>query len=69
MNLNLFKCIYYRLPRKTDMERKIEIVSFSSRTRQTFIRLLALVKWAGSASKVEKCAVSLIVDLLLQGRY
>jgi mediator of RNA polymerase II transcription subunit 14 len=44
------------LPRKTDLERKIEIVSFASRTRQLFVRLLALVKWAGSASKVEKCA-------------
>lgn len=44
------------LPRKTDMERKIEIVQFASRTRQLFIRLLALVKWAASASKVEKCA-------------
>lgn len=44
------------LPRKTDMERKIEIVQFASRTRQLFVRLLALVKWAASASKVEKCA-------------
>ncbi|XP_076370105.1 mediator complex subunit 14 isoform X1 [Tachypleus tridentatus] len=44
------------LPRKTDMDRKIEIVQFASRTRQLFVRLLALVKWAASASKVEKCA-------------
>ncbi|GAB6020174.1 Mediator of RNA polymerase II transcription subunit 14 [Chamberlinius hualienensis] len=44
------------LPRKTDMERKIEIVQFANRTRQLFVRLLALVKWAGSASKVDKCA-------------
>ncbi|WAR07451.1 MED14-like protein [Mya arenaria] len=44
------------LPRKTDMERKIEIVQYASRTRQLFIRLLALVKWANSASKVDKCA-------------
>ncbi|KAL3884058.1 hypothetical protein ACJMK2_030281 [Sinanodonta woodiana] len=43
------------LPRKTDMERKIEIVQFAQRTRQLFIRLLALVKWASSASKVDKC--------------
>lgn len=48
----------YRLPRKTDMERKIEIYNFSARTRQLFIRLLALVKWASSASKVDKSAVS-----------
>lgn len=45
-----------RLPRKTDMERKIEIYNFSARTRQLFIRLLALVKWANSASKVDKSA-------------
>nr|XP_023691886.1 mediator of RNA polymerase II transcription subunit 14-like [Paramormyrops kingsleyae] len=45
------------LPRKTDMERKIEIVQFASRTRQLFVRLLALVKWAGNAGKVEKCAM------------
>ena len=37
--------------------RKIEIVTFASRTRQLFIRLLALVKWANSASKVDKCGV------------
>ncbi len=41
------------------MERKIEIYNFSARTRQLFIRLLALVKWANSASKVDKSAVSL----------
>jgi mediator of RNA polymerase II transcription subunit 14 len=40
------------LPRKTDMERKIEIFNFASRTRMLFIRLNALVKWASSASKV-----------------
>ncbi|KAG9485631.1 hypothetical protein GDO78_008622 [Eleutherodactylus coqui] len=45
------------LPRKTDMERKIEIVQFASRTRQLFVRLLALVKWANNAGKVEKCAI------------
>ncbi|XP_062570330.1 mediator of RNA polymerase II transcription subunit 14-like isoform X3 [Saccostrea cucullata] len=44
------------LPRKTDMERKVEIVQFASRTRQLFIRLLALVKWASSATKVDKCS-------------
>lgn len=44
------------LPRKTDMERKIEVFQFASRTRQLFIRLLALVKWANSVSKVDKSA-------------
>lgn len=44
------------LPRKTDMERKIEIMLFANRNRQLFVRLMALVKWAGSASKVEKCS-------------
>ncbi|KAK4883568.1 hypothetical protein RN001_006887 [Aquatica leii] len=44
------------LPRKTDMERKVEIYNFAIRTRQLFVRLLALVKWASSASKVEKSA-------------
>lgn len=44
------------LPRKTDMERKIEIMIFANRNRQLFVRLLSLVKWAGSASKVEKCS-------------
>lgn len=36
----------------------LEIYNFSARTRQLFIRLLALVKWANSASKVDKSAVS-----------
>lgn len=44
------------LPRKTDMERKIEIYQFANRTRQLFVRLLALVKWANSVSKVDKSA-------------
>jgi len=38
--------------------RKIEIVQFASRTRQQFVRLLALVKWAASADRVDKCQVS-----------
>ncbi|XP_055463917.1 mediator of RNA polymerase II transcription subunit 14-like [Psammomys obesus] len=46
------------LPRKSDVERKIELVQFASRTRQLFVRLLALVKWANDAAgKVEKCAM------------
>ena len=40
--------------RKTDMERKIEIFNFASRTRMLLVRLLALVRWASSASKVRK---------------
>ena len=52
------------------MERKIEIVQFANRTRQLFVRLLALVKWAGSASKVEKCSVSsfpfMIISLIFK---
>ena len=43
------------LPRKTDMERKVEIFNYSARTRMVLVRLLALVKWAGHASKVDKC--------------
>lgn len=61
----LYIHIYFRLPRKTDMERKVEIVQFASRTRQLFIRLLALVKWASSATKVDKCSVSMAVYTLI----
>ncbi|KAF2357663.1 Mediator complex subunit Med14 [Trinorchestia longiramus] len=43
------------LPRKSDMDKKIDIVKFAQRTRQLYVRLLALVKWAASASKVDKC--------------
>ena len=39
--------------------RKLEIFQFSNRTRQLFVRILALVKWANSVSKVDKCAVSM----------
>jgi hypothetical protein len=52
--------LIFSLPRKTDMERKIEIYNFSARTRQLFVRLLALVKWANNASKVDKSAVSIV---------
>ena len=44
------------LPTKSDMERKIEIYNFSASTFTIFIRLWALVKWANSASKVDKSA-------------
>jgi mediator of RNA polymerase II transcription subunit 14 len=51
------------LPRKSDMDRKIEIAIFAKRTQQLFVRLLALVKWANSASKVDKCvAMSEFLD-------
>ena len=43
------------------LSRKIEIVQFASRTRQQFVRLLALVKWAASADRVDKCQVSMSV--------
>lgn len=62
MVLNMFMfLLIFSLPRKTDMERKIEIYNFSARTRQLFVRLLALVRWASSASKVDKSAVSTVV--------
>ena len=41
------------------MERKIEIFNFASRTRMLLVRLLALVRWASSASKV--CRVHLLL--------
>ena len=44
------------LPSKTDLERKTSILEFSSRTRQLFIRLLSLVKWASSVGKVVRCS-------------
>ncbi|KAH8862931.1 Mediator of RNA polymerase II transcription subunit 14 [Schistosoma japonicum] len=43
------------LPSKTDLEKKIEIATFFSRTQHLFVRLEALVKWSNSASKVDKC--------------
>lgn len=57
---------FSRLPRKTDMERKIEIYNFAARTRQLFIRLLALVKWANSASKVDKSTVSFFISQIIK---
>nr|NP_612041.2 mediator complex subunit 14, isoform A [Drosophila melanogaster]Q9W0P8.4 RecName: Full=Mediator of RNA polymerase II transcription subunit 14; AltName: Full=Mediator complex subunit 14; AltName: Full=dRGR1 [Drosophila melanogaster]AAF47395.4 mediator complex subunit 14, isoform A [Drosophila melanogaster]AGW25608.1 FI21204p1 [Drosophila melanogaster] len=42
------------LPRKTDMERKVEIYNYAARTRHLFTRLNALVKWGNSVSKVDK---------------
>lgn len=38
--------------------RKIAIIEFATKSRQQFVRLLALVKWAGSAESVVKCQVS-----------
>ena len=55
-----------------DISRKIEIVQFASRTRQQFVRLLALVKWAASAERVDKCQVSAFfvqVSIIKQWRF
>jgi len=51
------------LPRKSDIERKIEIIQFATKARQQFIRFLALVKWAASAERVDKCqSISSFLD-------
>lgn len=44
------------------MERKQEIYNFAARTRLLGVRLLALVKWASSAAKVDKSVVSFEVS-------
>ena len=46
-----------RLRNKSDGDRKMEIVKYAQQTRALLIRLLALVKWAGNSSSVQKCAV------------
>ena len=33
-------------------------MQFANKTRQQFVRLLALVKWAASAGRVDKCQVN-----------
>ncbi|CAF0807683.1 unnamed protein product [Adineta steineri] len=43
------------LPSKTNIERKKELVKFACRARQLFIRILAVVKWAATAGKVNAC--------------
>ena len=48
---------YFSLPRKSDADRKLEIVQYARCTRALVIRLLALVKWAGSSNSVQKCSV------------
>lgn len=56
-NLRYRLCLHLNVTDYVLSYRKIEIVQFASRTRQLFVRLLALVKWASNAGKVEKCAV------------
>lgn len=46
----------------SDMDKKIAIMKYLSRTRNYFIRFLALLEWSSSMSKVEKCFQ--IVDYL-----
>ena len=51
------------LPGKNDQGRKTTIVNFCSKTRQLFIRILALVKWASSVTKVVRCSdISTFLD-------
>ena len=49
---------------KNDMNKKLEIVKFVQQTRKSFIRLIALVKWANGVNKINKC--SEILDFLDQ---
>ncbi|XP_064393727.1 mediator of RNA polymerase II transcription subunit 14-like isoform X2 [Halichondria panicea] len=44
------------LPRKSDGDRKLEIVQYARRTRSLVIRLLALVKWVGNSKSLDKCS-------------
>ena len=37
---------------KTDQQKKMEIVKFVQQTRKSFIRLIALVKWANGVNKI-----------------
>jgi hypothetical protein len=39
--------------------RKKELVKFACRARQLFIRILAVVKWAATAGKVNACEVNI----------
>ncbi len=41
------------------MIRKKELVKFACRARQLFIRILAVVKWAATAGKVNMCEVNI----------
>ena len=50
------------LAQKDDMNRKLQIVKFVQQTRKSFIRLIALVKWANGVSKINKCTE--ILDFL-----
>ena len=47
---DIFLLIWYR---------KIAIYRYSASMRQQFVRLLAIVKWATKAEKIEKCFVSI----------
>lgn len=47
---------------KEDMQRKMDIIGFVRRTRRSFIRLIALVKWAQQVNKTSTC--SDIVDFM-----
>ena len=44
-------------------QRKIAIIEFATKSRQQFVRLLALVKWAASAEDVVKCQVCMHVEI------
>ncbi|XP_075263197.1 mediator of RNA polymerase II transcription subunit 14-like isoform X2 [Convolutriloba macropyga] len=44
------------LPRKPDVERKVELCKWCVRTRQMLVRVLALAKWAAGASRVDGSA-------------
>uniref|UniRef100_A0A5S6R235 Mediator of RNA polymerase II transcription subunit 14 n=1 Tax=Trichuris muris TaxID=70415 RepID=A0A5S6R235_TRIMR len=43
------------LPKKSDLERKTSIAQFANGTRQLFIRVLAILKWARCGAKVDMC--------------
>lgn len=53
---NIF--VYIRLPSMSDVEKKRQILTYSTFIRKQFLKLLALVKWAENAKDIQMCQVT-----------
>ena len=52
---NDFTILSDLLPRKSDIDRKIEIIQFMKKARSQFIHILGLLKWVSSVNRVNIC--------------
>lgn len=53
----IFCYCLYSLPSMSDIERRRQILYYTTSTRKQFLKLMTLVKWAENADNIQMCQV------------